>query len=459
MSKILRRPMFRGGGKVSSYGNGIATGLADGGRVGLEVGGIPEWAQNAAENRGYKTGTNLLKDNIQSFGRADIMNFIKDNPGSLNSNLFDKQGLIEDENGNLVIANSRMGDPKMRPLEENEIDSPAERFQGGFDTKASASGIMTVPGEGDKIYQDQTEFEKVYRDMITPAMDFDFSQSAGEAEENKKINETTDIATIINESIIPDSTSVENSVKEAGEKPGELITISNSSDDDPSVVNESDLSSIIDNYEQLLLKGTAERNEKRLKKARIDDLSNLGLNIFAKSTKPGADVKTMLGEAAEDLIKKPSRTETVLAKQEDSNDKIKQAAAMLGIKGEQAQKLYETKLKNKDSSGQTEKAVRYISSITGKDPKDALKDYLRKDSTFAETVGKYKKSEGALTSQGFGLAAEDFYESLYIDNIPTDGNVKKGDKAPGKENGIYTDNKNLILFEIKDEVIISSRNY
>jgi hypothetical protein len=27
MSNILRRPMFRGGGKVSSYGNGIASGL------------------------------------------------------------------------------------------------------------------------------------------------------------------------------------------------------------------------------------------------------------------------------------------------------------------------------------------------------------------------------------------------------------------------------------------------
>ena len=34
MSKILRRPMFRGGGKVSSYGNGIASGLADGGMPG-----------------------------------------------------------------------------------------------------------------------------------------------------------------------------------------------------------------------------------------------------------------------------------------------------------------------------------------------------------------------------------------------------------------------------------------
>ena len=31
MSKILNRPMFRGGGKVSSYGTGIASGLADGG--------------------------------------------------------------------------------------------------------------------------------------------------------------------------------------------------------------------------------------------------------------------------------------------------------------------------------------------------------------------------------------------------------------------------------------------
>ena len=38
MSKILRRPMFRGG-SVSSYGTGIASGLADGGRVGFYRGG------------------------------------------------------------------------------------------------------------------------------------------------------------------------------------------------------------------------------------------------------------------------------------------------------------------------------------------------------------------------------------------------------------------------------------
>jgi len=43
MSRILRRPMFRGG-PVSSYGTGIATGLGynDGGRVGYKEGGISE---------------------------------------------------------------------------------------------------------------------------------------------------------------------------------------------------------------------------------------------------------------------------------------------------------------------------------------------------------------------------------------------------------------------------------
>jgi len=46
MSRIYKRPMFRGGGKVSSYGNGIATGLADGGKVQpLLVGQHPESAK------------------------------------------------------------------------------------------------------------------------------------------------------------------------------------------------------------------------------------------------------------------------------------------------------------------------------------------------------------------------------------------------------------------------------
>ena len=60
MSKILRRPMFRGG-PVSSYGNGIATGLADGGRVGYNVGGpIYQSGYSAAPGTGI-TGADVKK--------------------------------------------------------------------------------------------------------------------------------------------------------------------------------------------------------------------------------------------------------------------------------------------------------------------------------------------------------------------------------------------------------------
>ncbi len=55
MSRILRRPMFRGGGKVSSYGNGIATGLASGGRVNLRVGGNPAALVNLGSGAGAPT--------------------------------------------------------------------------------------------------------------------------------------------------------------------------------------------------------------------------------------------------------------------------------------------------------------------------------------------------------------------------------------------------------------------
>jgi len=70
MSRILRRPMFRGGGKVSSYGNGIATGLAGGGRVNLELGGRPFGGfANKVPQAPYSggqatTGRNILNKNV-----------------------------------------------------------------------------------------------------------------------------------------------------------------------------------------------------------------------------------------------------------------------------------------------------------------------------------------------------------------------------------------------------------
>jgi len=75
MSKILRRPMFRGG-PVSSYGTGIASGLGynTGGRVGYQRGGgTGSYGPNYSAAPAGITGT-------------QIVNFIRNNPkfGGLN---------------------------------------------------------------------------------------------------------------------------------------------------------------------------------------------------------------------------------------------------------------------------------------------------------------------------------------------------------------------------------------
>ena len=206
--------------------------------------------------------------------------------------------------------------------------------------------------------------------------------------------------------------------------------------DTDTTVGQTDLQDMIERYEELLGGGKARQRD-------VGDILGRASAAFLGA----GDVREGLAEFMKaESQAGPSRTE-----------RIKQAAAMLGIKGEQAKKLYETKLAGQ--TGQTQKAVEYISRITGKDPQSALKDYLRKESTFAETAGKYKAKEGVLSPQGFALAAEEFFEDSYIGDIPTDGNVNIGDKATKKSDGIYTDKENKIIFEIKDQVIISSRKY
>jgi hypothetical protein len=72
MSRILRRPMFRGG-SVSAYGTGIAHGLADGGmapdgRQKFFEGGVSTAMMNELTGgSNFRTGGNLLKSNMTPF--------------------------------------------------------------------------------------------------------------------------------------------------------------------------------------------------------------------------------------------------------------------------------------------------------------------------------------------------------------------------------------------------------
>ena len=59
MSRILRRPMFRGG-PVDSRGSGITSGLMDGGRVGYEPGGIVTLQDILSQTGAPMTGQQIL---------------------------------------------------------------------------------------------------------------------------------------------------------------------------------------------------------------------------------------------------------------------------------------------------------------------------------------------------------------------------------------------------------------
>ena len=110
MSRIYRRPMFRGGGKVSSYGNGITTGLASGGMPGkrglvtgpggyageLFGGKINANVPQAQYTGGANTGGNILTRNLsklKNLGTGNIESRLGQGIRSI-YNMFPEEGLL-----------------------------------------------------------------------------------------------------------------------------------------------------------------------------------------------------------------------------------------------------------------------------------------------------------------------------------------------------------------------------
>ena len=111
MSRILNRPMFRGGGKVSSYGTGIATGLAKGGSVNTPKRGIVDGPGRYSvsmsglenykdifgntKNKVIKTGADVVEaaKNKTSQGIGKTKNFLNKSKNFLKSKNFSEKGL------------------------------------------------------------------------------------------------------------------------------------------------------------------------------------------------------------------------------------------------------------------------------------------------------------------------------------------------------------------------------
>jgi len=404
MSRILRRPMFRGG-PVDSRGSGITSGLMDGGRVGYNKGNLVAPLYSASPD--YKSGAEIKRDAPGIFGlkfdspflsmktptnrvggvKFDLGQSPSDFANALSEGSAYREYLTPDKE-EFETEITEDGDTKFK-LDENGDRIPIESDKGSLAEIIEKQRIEDITmqdpqGElGDK--GTVTGMEEV---IGTNILD----------ERNKKIDDTT-------------------KVKE--------VSFSDSADGDVTTVDENDLDSLIDRYYKQL-------GGKDARQEYIGDALAAASEKFFEGDMSGA-----LVAAAKTKSKEPE---------------IKRAAAMLGIKGEQAKELYKLKLQN--TSGQLQKAVEYIKAINpGMNNKEALATYQRRPASLSETVGKYKKQDGVIMPSGITLAAGEWFADDYKGELPTDGNIKRGDKAVGKDDGAYTDKAKGLIFVIEKEVV------
>ena len=408
MSRILRRPMFRGG-PVSSYGTGIADGLGTP-RVGLDQGGtwwdrFKNWtSRNVPAGEGI-TGAEVVEG-------AKWMQDGKKIYGPFSP--YGEKATIEDlvgADGRGVGRNLDPNDPLLSYL-----------YASGDDPESESTDVFTKEWVNEEAIKDQ-ELKEEHKE----------SGSELPYETWKAINK--------------DIKQVEQAEKNAltlGGSGGEEILKTGKSElelenerlrkiiaeglggegDDPTNVETGDLEAMIGRYEKLLGGD----------KAFSQDVGDMAFRLAgAKGNTAWEKLQNWFeaeGKAG------PSRTE-----------KIKQAAAMLGIKGEQAQKLYETKLKN--VSGSFQKKVEQIMKAKDLTLEEATNMALGLPGGIDEAVIEFKKRGTGLMTEGeFDMLAR----SQRISALP---NV---DISQIKDGKYYKPGEKTIV-TIKDKTIVDTQTY
>jgi hypothetical protein len=342
MSRVLRRPMFRGG-KVDSYNTGIASGLGDNKRRGFQFGGSPAYpAGFSAVPQGGITGADVKK---MAEKKVFLSGFGKDT-AQLNSTLKDLymnyiQAPLE-KGGNRAID-------YMFGTEFEDKDAPFFKDQDDFRriyerdvlplaSKMSAEMIPQISSdeEYDEAYMTPEEVKLRNRERImsitpTPREQAILDQEG--ADQVKKIMDRKKGEEMLAEA--------KGGGKDASQADFEIpagVTEMEGEQETGTDGGAIGYKELADSYFEAMNAGADERMQQRLKdldaksaerikKARIADLSDLGLSIFAKSQKEGATVGSMLGSAAEDLIAKPSRTEKEKDRADLRREKLEDTAA------------------------------------------------------------------------------------------------------------------------------------
>jgi len=174
----------------------------------------------------------------------------------------------------------------------------------------------------------------------------------------------------------------------------EEVSFSADADGDVTTVDENDLDSLIDRYYKQL------GGDKAARRYGEDVLGTISSSLLE-----GKGFKGALADAT---------------KVKSDAPKIKQAAAMLGIKGEQAQKLYETKLKN--TSGMFTKKVEEIMKTENVTRSQAVKMALGSPGTLGESFIEFTRKSGMRPSEiEFDAIAEGYTKGA----LPADYKTSK----------------------------------
>ena len=485
MSRILRRPMFRGG-RVDSRGTGITSGLGyqAGGRVGYQ-------------NAGFVTGGELMST-ARAFPELNMFKDMKLNPKTRykigeGSNI---RGFDVDR-----VA-SFMGTPGMQDLAFGDTYNLSAML--GADQKKDDDELIAskdpdfIPGKKEEIlFEDQDYLstgEKLAKER--DAKRIQESIDARAEEKNQDIRES-------------DFDAQEFIDKRAEEKNQDVLAVTEEADEvvgvqeDPLIPERQGIKEMADEYFKILSGERAERDKKNLREARIADMSDYALKFFSGTQKEGATVGSAAAEVADYATKRPGRAEVLKEKFRTGEDRLREKGAEFAIresmsdeKGDLAYQrqraMLESRLESaeniaeenriaanlrtlnnqafqrelkqmtidaKDPQSALEKNVKYLAKKYDVDEKTAYKLYRGDPENFVAQLKADEKAKGFIDDKGFRMAAEEFYGNEFINDLPLREAPNVGDAAKGQKDGIYTDSSKRLIIEIKDEVVIKSRSY
>jgi len=379
MSRILRRPMFRGG-RVDSRGTGITSGLGynAGGRVGYNVGGVV-------------TLQDILKQTGAPMTGSQILQYAQDK--------------------NLNLGPNFKINPYSKFIPETvEVSTGEDVVEKPFSEILRTEGFQTY--EDPKGYLGSSDTQGTTSDTLGTV--------------SVKLDEKGKI--VKDELGNPIYTGNQGQIKKILEEKTPTVITGEGVDlgDDDTTVGQTDLQDMIDRYEALLGGDKAKQRD-------VGDILGRASAAFLGASDVREGLKEFMKAESQ---AGPSRTE-----------RIKQAAAMLGIKGEQAKELYETKLKNE--KGMFTKKVEEIMRANDVDRRQATKMALGEPGTIGEAFVRYREKVGA-PPQGveFDALAEGY----------TSGPLPE-DYATSKPTGTFYIPGEMVIVEMENGVQKSVRSY